>query len=38
MDIKDINIRNLQMENIRLRNLLAERDAFVKSMEHDKEA
>lgn len=38
MDIKDINIRNLQMENIRLRNLLAERDALVKSMEHDKEA
>ena len=38
MDIKDINIRNLQMENIRLRNLLAERDALVKSIGHDKEA
>ena len=36
MDIKDINIRNLQMENIRLRNLLADRDALVKSMEHDR--
>ena len=37
MDIKDINIRNLQMEVIRLRNLLADRDALVKSMEHDRE-
>ena len=37
MDIKDINIRNLQMENTRLRNLLADRDALVKSMEHDRE-
>lgn len=37
MDIKDINIRNLQMENARLRNLLADRDALVKSMEHDRE-
>ena len=37
MDIKDINIRNLQTEVIRLRNLLADRDALVKSMEHDRE-
>ena len=37
MDIKDINIRNLQAENVRLRNLLAGRDALVKSMEQDKE-
>ena len=37
MDIKDINIKNLQMENIRLRNLLAGRDALVKSIEQDKE-
>ena len=37
MDIKDINIRNLQSEIIRLRNLLADRDVLVKSMEHDKE-
>ena len=37
MDIKDINIRNLQTEVIRLRNLLADRDAIVKSMEHDRE-
>ena len=37
MDIKDINIRNLQMENVRLRNLLAERDVHAKSMEQDKE-
>ena len=37
MDIKDINIRNLQMENARLRNLLAERDAHVKSIELERE-
>mgnify|MGYP002624041230 FL=1 len=37
MDIKDINIRNLQMEIIRLRNLLADRDALVKSMKEDKD-
>ena len=37
MDIKDINIRNLQTENVRLRNLLADRDAHVKSIEHEKE-
>ena len=37
MDIKDINIRNLQSENIRLRNLLAERDALVKSYKTEKE-
>ena len=37
MDVKDINIKNLQMENIRLRNLLAGRDALVKSIEQDKE-
>ena len=37
MDIKDINIRNLQTEVIRLRNLLADRDALVKSIEHEKE-
>ena len=37
MDIKDINIRNLQSENIRLRNLLAERDALVKSYREEKE-
>ena len=37
MDIKDINIRNLQAENVRLRNLLADRDALVKSIEQDKE-
>ena len=37
MDIKDINIRNLQTENVRLRNLLAGRDALVKSMEHERE-
>ena len=36
-DIKDINIRNLQTENVRLRNLLAGRDALVKSIEQDKE-
>jgi hypothetical protein len=37
MDIKDINIRNLQMENTRLRNLLADRDAHVKSIELERE-
>ena len=37
MDIKDINIRNLQSEIIRLRNRLADRDAHVRSMEQDKE-
>ena len=37
MDIKDINIRNLQSEIIRLRNHLADRDAYVRSMEQDKE-
>ena len=37
MDIKDINIKNLQMENIRLRNLLAGRYALAKSREQDKE-
>ena len=37
MDIKDINIRNLQSEIIRLRNRLADRDAYVRSMEQDKE-
>ena len=37
MDIKDINIRNLQSEIIRLRNRLADRDAYVQSMEQDKE-
>ena len=37
MDIKDINIRNLQSEIVRLRNLLADRDAYVRSMEQDKE-
>ncbi len=37
MDIKDINIRNLQTEIVRLRNLLADRDVLVKSMEHDRE-
>ena len=36
MDIKDINIRSLQAEVIRLRNLLADRDVFVKSMEHER--
>ena len=36
MDIKDINIRNLQAEIIRLRNRLADRDAFVKSIEQDR--
>ena len=37
MDIKDINIRNLQAEVVRLRNLLADRDALVKSIEQDRE-
>ncbi len=37
MDKKDINIRNLQTEVIRLRNLLAGRDALVKSAEQKKE-
>ena len=37
MDIKDINIRNLQTENVRLRNLLADKDALVESMKQDKE-
>ena len=37
MDIKDINIRNLQTENVRLRNLLADKDAIAKSIEHEKE-
>ena len=37
MDIKDINIRNLQSEIIRLRNRLAERDAYVRSVEQDRE-
>ena len=37
MDIKDINIRNLQSEIVRLRNRLADRDAYVRSMEQDKE-
>ena len=37
MDIKDINIRNLQTEVIRLRNLLADRDVLVKSMEFERE-
>ena len=37
MDIKDINIRNLQTENVRLRNLLADKDALAKSIEHEKE-
>ena len=37
MDIKDINIRNLQSEIVRLRNLLAGRDALVKSMEQNRE-
>jgi len=37
MDIKDINIKNLQSEIIRLRNRLADRDAYVRSMEQDKE-
>ncbi|MBQ2491874.1 MAG: transposase, partial [Bacteroidales bacterium] len=37
MDIKDINIRNLQMENARLRNLLADRDARAKSIELERE-
>ena len=37
MDIKDINIRNLQTENVRLRNLLADKDALAKSSEHEKE-
>ena len=37
MDIKDINIRNLQSEIVRLRNRLADRDAFVKSIEQDRE-
>ena len=37
MDIKDINIRNLQSEIIRLRNRLADRDALVKSYKEDKE-
>ena len=36
MDIKDINIRNLQTEIVRLRNLLADRDALVSSMEQEK--
>ena len=36
MDIKDINIRNLQSEIIRLRNLLADRDAYVRSVEQDR--
>ena len=36
MDIKDINIRNLQSEIIRLRNRLADRDALVKSMTAEK--
>ena len=33
----DINIRNLQTENVRLRNLLADKDALVESMKQDKE-
>ena len=37
MDIKDINIRNLQSENVRLRNLLAGRDALAKSDEDKRE-
>ena len=37
MDIKDINIRNLQSEIIRLRNRLADRDALVESYKEDKE-
>ena len=37
MDIKDINIRNLQSELIRLRNRLADRDALVESYKEDKE-
>ena len=37
MDIKDINIRNLQAEVVRLRNLLAGRDALAKSKEAGKE-
>ena len=37
MDIKDINIRNLQSEIIRLRNRLADRDALVGSYKEDKE-
>ena len=37
MDIKDINIRNLQAEIVRLRNLLADRDVHAKSIEHDRE-
>ena len=37
MDIKDINIRHLQMENARLRNLLAEKNALVKSMEEERD-
>ena len=37
MDIKDINIRNLQSEIIRLRNRLADRDALVESYKEEKE-
>ena len=37
MDIKDINIRNLQSEIVRLRNRLADRDAYVQSVEQDRE-
>ena len=37
MDIKDINIRNLQSEIVRLRNRLADRDAYVRSVEQDRE-
>ena len=37
MDIKDINIRNLQSEIIRLRNRLADRDALVKLYKEEKE-
>ena len=37
MDIKDINIRNLQSEIVRLRNRLADKDAYVQSVEQDRE-
>ncbi len=37
MDIKDINIKNLLAENVRLRNRLADKEAFVKSIECKKD-